>query len=195
MMPTKIVGLIGHNQISRATADLIKKRLKEIIFPELESKYTKIRFVFLTPAAPGSDLVMAETVDEYFQGKDNYDLRIVKSVDEKTLLTGYLNKATENSVWSSVHQIIPEQNESTLEERVRFAIKDIENGRKFIDISTNKNNETRNPFILNSQYFASRPDILIAHFDSKKKTHGKAGVKQTIRDAKQNNIEVINIDL
>ena len=71
--PEKRIALIGHNHLSTEEAHYADQQMREHVLPSLLAEYPDHLLTFVTPLAPGSDLILAKAVTD---------------ISEKTELTG-----------------------------------------------------------------------------------------------------------
>lgn len=197
------IGLIGNNRLTAAQAETIQDQMSTNILPELESKYPNHRLTFLSPLAPGSDLILSQCVSDYFLASASNRTGIlgVHSIEKNELVSAFLDQWEEGHTWSLHHTFPDEFNEleTKIADQKRFqfiesALNDFQKERTIIDLYNPNSADQAVRFEANANYFAWVPNILIACIDKSKKS-GKSGTAQTIKNARANGVVVLEIKL
>ena len=189
-----LIGIIGHNQIDEDEMRLMEKRLESDILPSILKRFISSQISFLTPLAPGSDLVMAQTVEKFLLStpNQNHNIMVIDSVSRSDLLDGYIDSMRPGTIYSADCEI-NEFPKEMLSEKIGECRDNFCKDKTLIDISTAASKMHDSVFQSNADYFSSIPDIIIAYLDDKRSNHGPCGVKKTIQRAEELGKEIILI--
>lgn len=184
------IGLIGRNLVNREDINTIIRCLNEDILPELSSKLHDARLEFVTPLAPGSDFIIAQTVREYFKNQPSkYKISIIKCSNNRELVRKYFAKAQTSHFWKidgSVSSLQIENDQSEIE----LALNEFQADCQIIEIYHERDASFSRQLAENSNYFASRIDILIAYL-GQPNSDGSSNTHETVKKAKQSDKKVI----
>jgi len=185
------VGVIGRNQITQEEANYIRQSLLNKILPELIQTYGSDELSFYTPLAPGSDLIAAQTIEEFFKTNNHpYQVRIVESASFSKLAEAYLNDAKDGNCWGFDATFQPAAR--PLSGDITSVLEAFANRHCKINICTSRTKSFSSQLKINAEYFSSKMDLLLAYQGSRKKG-GKSGTIETVANAKQNGIETMII--
>lgn len=98
-----VVGLIGHNFVTLAQAGNVRQQLCAKVLPELRAKYPNHFFTLVTPFAPGSDFILAQTALEWLKKEGvPHRLLIVQAITLDKVVADYAGNWERGGSWDGV---------------------------------------------------------------------------------------------
>ncbi len=191
MRPVLSVGLIGRNQLDETEALHIYKSLREKILPELCQKYPGHELRFFSPLAPGSDLIACQSMEDYFKTANQlHQLYVITCAGIDEIVAAYLDQATDKRCWTLDENLKPKCTKPAHE--IVKTLETFSSRYKHIDICNVRASTLTERLAINSEYIATRMDVLVAYLGDSSK-NGPSGTIETVELASKNEIPTIAI--